>query len=82
VLLASSEVTPPPSAKLAADLLADGEVAASIVQAETISPTELRVRTRDPRAVARAIGARAKEGLQVRALDVAGATTSELAGAR
>ncbi|MGZ3450835.1 MAG: hypothetical protein ACXVEF_14630 [Polyangiales bacterium] len=80
VVLAESDASPPPSARLAADLLADETVGASIAQAEPVSATELRLRTRDPRALARAIAARAKDGLDVRALTVIGATAAEMAG--
>ena len=80
VVLAATDASPPPSARLAADLLSDEIVGGSIAQIETVSPTELRIRTRDPRAIAKAIGARAKAGLDVRALTVDGAAARELAG--
>jgi hypothetical protein len=80
VLLAEDDLSPPPAARLAADLLSDETVGASIAQAEPITKVELRLRTRDPRAVARAIAARAKKGLDVRALTVLGASAAEMAG--
>ena len=65
---------------LAAELLADELVASTLSSIEPVSPEELRVHTRDPRAVSRAIAARAKAGLEVRALTVFGATAAELLG--
>jgi hypothetical protein len=80
VVLAADDVSPPPAARLAADLLSDEAVGGSIALCEPVTNVELRLRTRDPRAVARAIAARAKEGLDVRALTVIGASASEMAG--
>lgn len=68
------------AARLASELLSDEHVASSIASIEPVSPEELRVHTRDPRAVSRAVAARAKEGLEVRAMTVYGATTAELLG--
>ncbi|MBI2392752.1 MAG: hypothetical protein HYV09_24415 [Deltaproteobacteria bacterium] len=68
------------AAKLAAELLADESVAKALTLIEPISSDEVRFHTRDPRALARAIGARAKEGLPVRALTVLGATAAEVLG--
>lgn len=82
IVVAEDHDAVPPSARLAASLFADADVGRAIVAAEPVSPTELRVRTRDPRALARSIGARAKEGLAVRALVVLGAPAIELAGGR
>jgi hypothetical protein len=80
IVLGDDDASPPPAARLAAELLADDTVGGSIAQAEPITKVELRLRTRDPRAVARAIAARAKKGLDVRALTVIGASAAEMAG--
>lgn len=80
VVLGEDDVSPPPAARLAADLLSDETIGGSIAQAEPVTKVELRLRTRDPRAVARAIAARAKKGLDVRALTVIGASAAEMAG--
>jgi len=68
------------SAKLAAELLSDAEIAATLALIEPISSDEVRFHTRDPRAVARAIARRAKDGLAVRAITVMGAPVAELLG--
>jgi hypothetical protein len=80
VVLADDDASPPPAARLAAELLSDEAIGGSIAQAEPVTKLELRLRTRDPRAVARAIAARAKKGLDVRALTVIGASAAEMAG--
>lgn len=77
---APADVAPFPSARLAASLLSDAAIAAAIASIEPASATELRVHTRDPRALARAIGARAHAGLAVRQLLVQGASATTLAG--
>jgi len=68
------------SAKLAAALLADDDIAPSLALIEPISTEEVRFHTRDPRALAMAIARRAKDGLAVRALSVMGAPVAELLG--
>lgn len=68
------------AARLASELLADEAVAPTLASIEPVSAEELRLHTRDPRAVARAIAARAKDGLEVRALSVHGASAAELLG--
>ncbi len=73
-------VTDGAAARLAAALLVDDSVAASLASVEPVSADELRVHTRDPRAVSRAVAARAKGGLPVRAMTVHGATAAELLG--
>jgi hypothetical protein len=67
------------SARLAAELLGS-EVGPSLALIEPISDEEVRFHTRDPRALARAIASRAKDGLPVRALTVMGAPVTELLG--
>jgi hypothetical protein len=67
------------SAKLAAELLSS-DVASSLALIEPISAEEVRFHTRDPRAVAKAIASRAKDGLDVRALTIMGAPVAELLG--
>jgi hypothetical protein len=67
--------------RLASELFADDEIAPTIVAVETVSPTELRVHTRDPRALSRSIARRAADGLEVRKLVVQGATALALAEA-
>lgn len=68
------------AAKLAAELLQDEAVAAQLALIEPINAEEVRFHTRDPRALAKAIGARAKDGLGVRAMSVLGAPATELLG--
>jgi len=68
------------AAKLGSELLADEAVASTLTAVEPLSAEEVRFHTRDPRAVARAIAARAKDGLDVRSLTVFGATAAELLG--
>jgi hypothetical protein len=67
--------------RLASDLFADAEIAPTIVAVESVSPTELRVHTRDPRALSRSIARRAADGLEVRKLIVQGSTAVALAEA-
>ncbi|GAC1592074.1 MAG: hypothetical protein NVS3B20_17800 [Polyangiales bacterium] len=70
-----------PSAQLAADLLSDPNVAPSLAMVEPQSPFELRIHTRDPRVVARAIAERAHRGLIVQQFAVHGSGTHVLRGA-
>lgn len=67
------------AAKLAADLLNDEAVSPTLALIEPLAADEVRIHTRDPRAVARAIAERAKSGLAVRAMTVIGAAPTELA---
>jgi hypothetical protein len=71
----------PAAQRLASDLFSDAEIAPTIVAVETVSPTELRVHTRDPRALSRSIARRAERGLDVRKLIVQGSTAVALAEA-
>lgn len=66
------------AARLSADLLNDERIAPTLALIEPLSADEVRFHTRDARALARAIGERAKNGLAVRALYVIGAAPSEL----
>lgn len=66
------------AAKLSADLLNDETIAPTLALIEPLSGDEVRFHTRDARALAKAIGERAKNGLAIRALHVLGAAPSEL----
>lgn len=68
------------AAKLSADLLNDETIANTLALIEPLSANEVRFHTRDPRALAKAIGERAKAGLAISAMSVIGASTSELLG--
>lgn len=71
----------PPATRLAAELFADPEIAPQLIAVEPIGRAELRLHVRDPRAVGRAIGARAKAGLAVTRLVLHGASPEEIAAA-
>lgn len=66
------------AAKFTAGLLDDETIAPSLALIEPLSSDEIRIHTRDPRALAKAIGERAKNGAAIRALTVIGASASEL----
>lgn len=66
------------AAKLSAELLNDEAIAPTLALIEPITAEEVRFHTRDPRALAKAIGQRAKAGLPVRLLSVIGASATEL----
>jgi hypothetical protein len=66
------------AAKFSADLLSDEAVASTLALIEPLSSEEVRLHTRDPRALAKAIAERAKSGAPIRAMTVVGATTAEL----
>ena len=65
---------------LAAQLLADPDVAPLLASIEPISARELRLHARDARMLVRAIAARAHVGRAIEALDVTGASPRELLG--
>jgi hypothetical protein len=70
-----------PAARLASELLADVNVSAQLAAVEPIGRVELRLHTRAPRELARAIARRAHDGLAVRQLVVQGAPTAAIAAA-
>jgi hypothetical protein len=70
-----------PAARLAGDLLADVEVSPQLAAVEPIGRVELRLHTRAPRELARAIARRAHEGLAIRQMVVHGAPTAAIAAA-
>lgn len=69
------------ASRLAADLFADAEVAPFLAAVEPIGRTELRLHTREPRALSRALAGRAHRGLPIRQMVVFGATAAALAQA-
>ena len=71
----------PPAARLAGELLADAEVSAQLAAVEPIGRVELRLHTRAPRELAKAIARRAHEGLKIRQMVVHGAPTAAIAAA-
>jgi hypothetical protein len=72
---------PSPAARLAAELFGDATVAPHLVAVEPIGRLELRLHVRDPRAVGRALAARAKAGLAITKLVLHGASAEEIAAA-
>lgn len=66
--------------RLTIDLLHDQAINDALVSIEPVSAEEVRFYTRDPRALSRAIAARAKDGFAIRALNVYGASAAELVG--
>ena len=71
----------PPAARLAGELLSDAEVSAELAAVEPIGRVELRLHTRAPRELARAIARRAHEGLAIRQMVVHGAPIAAIAAA-